>query len=87
MSAYARRMRTNILIALGALAAVSCSPADVAAVLPVVRSVADLAQELCAEGDDALACVRKCEAAAQRRACECGMLTDEPLGQRCAPCD
>lgn len=61
-----------------------CAFADV---LPVVRSVAELAAELCDDDDDSLACLRKCEAEQARRSCDCGMLTDDPLPARCAPCE
>ena len=60
--------------------------AAMAEALPVVKTVAEIAAEVCEAGDEPLACLKKCESEERRRACECGVLTDEPLEVRCAPC-
>lgn len=57
----------RILVLSFVLSCVACSPATMAALLPVVQSVAELAKELCTEDDDALACLKKCEEEQQRR--------------------
>lgn len=50
------------------LASVSCTAAQLASVLPVAKTVADLAKDVCKDGDDALACLRRCEDEAERQA-------------------
>jgi hypothetical protein len=53
-----------------ALLSLSCTPAQLATLLPVVQSVAELAKELCTEDDDALGCLKKCETEQHRRDAE-----------------
>jgi hypothetical protein len=70
------------LIALAALAALpGC--AGLSPLLPVVRDVAELAKQVCTDGDDTFACLRKCEAAANQGVCPCG----DPNAATCEPCD
>lgn len=80
MIGYDLRMR--FIVALLALFAVSgCSALP--PLLPVVRDVAELAKQVCTDGDDTFACLRKCEAAANQGVCPCG----DPDAATCEPCD
>lgn len=67
--------------------AAGCTPGQLAAAVPVVQTVAELAKEVCTAGDDPFACLRKCETEHARRTCECGIISADPLPPRCAPCD
>jgi hypothetical protein len=50
--------------------------------LPVVRDIAGFATQVCTDGDDTFACLRKCEAAAHQGVCPCG----DPNAATCEPC-
>lgn len=52
--------------------AAACTPAQMAAAIPAVTTIAEIAKEVCEEGDDPLACLDKCEAEIAKDECPCG---------------
>jgi len=64
-----RALAVVVLLNLFALGVKGCSPAMVAAVLPVVaQGMAELAKRVCVEGDSLAICADKCSAAAREPA-------------------